>query len=197
MAGEHPKRRRRADAERSRSAILEAAIHVLGERPDASIDDIATAAGLSRQTVYTHFASRESLLSAVLDLATEEVMTAFDAIELDEGPPASALVRLLDTSWQALTRYPFLVHVPAQPPAEDRQRHLPISEHLQRLIRRGQAAKEFHSSQTAPWLAAAIIALGHAAGEQVAAGHMTIDEATGALRHSVLRLVGGPTAAGR
>jgi AcrR family transcriptional regulator len=40
------------DAERSISAILDAASRVLGERPDASVEDIAKAAGISRQTVY-------------------------------------------------------------------------------------------------------------------------------------------------
>lgn len=56
-------RRRRADAERSNAAILDAAAGVLAQRPQASIEEIAKAAGISRQTVYAHFPAREVLLS--------------------------------------------------------------------------------------------------------------------------------------
>ena len=48
-------RRRRSDAQRSIDAIVSGARTLLGRRPDASMEEVATAAGLTRQTVYAHF----------------------------------------------------------------------------------------------------------------------------------------------
>jgi AcrR family transcriptional regulator len=188
-------RRRRADAERSIAAILDAAIDVLRRRPDASVEDIATMAGLSRQTVYAHFASRAALLTAVLDRATDEAVAAVDAADIDKGAASEAFVRLLDATWQTFEGYPFLLHAPAVPtsPADDAQRHEPIIERLQRLLRRGQAEGEFDPALPTAWLVAATIALGHAAGDEVGAGRMTVEDAARALRCSALRLVGTDT----
>src|SRR5438067_12874627 len=47
------RRRRRSDAERSVSAILDAARTLLGERPDATIADVAAVAGATRQRRYS------------------------------------------------------------------------------------------------------------------------------------------------
>ncbi|MGH3112703.1 MAG: TetR/AcrR family transcriptional regulator, partial [Gaiellaceae bacterium] len=84
-SGPLPRRRRRADAERSIAAILDAAIEVLSERPAASVEEIAGAAGVARQTVYAHYPSREALLQAVVDRALAETVAAIDAAEPDEG----------------------------------------------------------------------------------------------------------------
>ncbi len=113
---------------------------MLCAQPEASVEDIARAAGVTRQTVYAHFPSREALLNAVVERATAEVTAAFEAAGLDEAPPAVALTQLLDAGWR--------------------------------------------------WLLAASLALGRAAEEQVKAGRMTIDEATHAVHHSFLRLLG-------
>ncbi|MDR2984103.1 MAG: hypothetical protein LBV34_04600, partial [Nocardiopsaceae bacterium] len=46
------RRRRRADAEHNRAAIIGAAITALNGNPAASIEDVAKTAGVTRQTVY-------------------------------------------------------------------------------------------------------------------------------------------------
>src|ERR671925_1925523 len=85
--------RRRADAERNIAAILDAAVEVLAERPDASMGQIALAAGVARQTVYAHYDSREALLGAVADRALAQAVAAIDAAEPERGAPAEALER--------------------------------------------------------------------------------------------------------
>ncbi|WP_181788179.1 TetR/AcrR family transcriptional regulator, partial [Streptomyces phytophilus] len=133
-------RRRRADAERSRSAIVDAAVRLLGERPEASVEAIAAAAGVTRQTVYAHYPSRNEVLTAVFDRVTAETGAALDAARLDELPAATGLLRLLDVSWEIADRYPGLRH--AEPPPADRrqeaEQHRPITERLERIARRGQ-----------------------------------------------------------
>lgn len=184
------RRRRRADAERSSAAILGAAARVLGERPEASLEEVATAAGVTRQTVYAHYPSRESLLSAVLDRVTADVVETLDAAEPDAGQPAAALVRLLEASWRAVQRYPFLFHTPPMSAGESHERHGPILDRFERLIRRGQRTGDFDRRTSPTWLLAATIGLAHAAGEEVGGGRMTADDAADALVRSVLRVLG-------
>lgn len=185
----HARTRPRADAQRNLAAILDAAIEVLRTRPNASVDEVARAAGLSRQTVYAHFASREALLDAVLARVTGEVLTELDAARLDEGPAGEALIRLIHASWRMLERYPFLLHAPsAASPEEDRARHAPILDRLFRLIHRGQAEGELDPDFSPGWLATATMALGHAAGEEVRAGRLSHEEASRMLEESLRRI---------
>lgn len=192
LVPKRPRRRRRADAERSIAAILDAAVPLLGERPDASMEDIAEVAGVTRQTVYAHFSSRDALLGAVVARVTEQVAVAIDAAELDRGSATDALVRFVNASWQMLERTPLLLRLPVVPvgPREELDRHEPITSRLAELIRRGQRAGEFDRDVPPEWLLAATIALGHAAGEQVGAGLMPVDLAGAAYRRSLLRVFG-------
>lgn len=169
---------------------MQAAAEALKADPRASVEDIARAAGVSRQTVYAHFPTREALLDAIIEHAAAEVTAAFDAAGLDELPPAVALVRLLDAGWQATARYPFLWHLPAAGPAQDASRHAPVLGRMLELIRRGQDSGDLDAELRPEWLLTACLVLGRAAEEEVRAGRMTIEEATGAVHHSVLRLLG-------
>ena len=184
------RRKRRADAEQNLAAILQAATEALSIQPDASIEDIARAAGVTRQTVYAHFPSREALLDAVVARATAEVSTAFQAAGLEDAPPAEAMIRLLDAGWAASARYPFLWHLPAVSPEEDLERHGPVVGRLRDLIQRGQESGDFDESLSADWLLAAGLALGRAAEEEVKAGRMSIADARLAVHRSFLRLFG-------
>ncbi|MFE0024464.1 TetR/AcrR family transcriptional regulator [Amycolatopsis sp. NPDC059021] len=185
-----PRRRRRADAERSAAAVLDAAMTVLARRPDASVEDVAAASGVSRQTVYAHFSSRDALLSAVVEKITAEAVAVFDAARLDEGPAAEALLRFLDAGWRMFERYPLLQGLPSVDAETDRARHEPVLARLLGLVRRGQRSGEFDQGASPEWLLAATVALGHAAGEQVGAGRLTADAALAELRRSVLRVFG-------
>ncbi|MEJ3656127.1 TetR/AcrR family transcriptional regulator [Actinomycetes bacterium KLBMP 9759] len=184
--------KRRADAERNATAILDAAAAVLGRAPDAGVEQVAAAAGVSRQTVYAHFPTREALLTAVIERITEETVAAMDAARLDDGPAPAALLRLLDAGWQSMERHPLLLSAAAttMDAAENDELHEPVFALLHRLVRRGQASGEFDPDASPEWLIAATAALGHAAGAEVAAGRMTADEAAAAVRRSVLRLFG-------
>lgn len=184
-----PERRRRvrAEARRSIAAILDAAIQVLGERPQATMEDIAAVAGVSRQTVYAHFPSRDALVTAVYQRMTDEVLAAMDAAHLDEGPAPAALLRLLEVSWRTFDRYPPL---PPPPGSADAELHQPIHDRLTRLIVRGQRAGEFDPEASPEWLFAATVALGHTAWAEVTAGRMSAAEAAAAVQASILRVYG-------
>ena len=154
------------------------------------MEDIARAAGVSRQTVYAHFPTREALLDAIIEHATAEVTAAFDATGLDSLPPAAALVRLLDAGWQVTARYPFVWHLPAVSASQDASRHAPVLDRMLELIQRGQEGGDLDATLPPGWLLTASLALGRAAEQEVKAGRMTIEEATHAVHHSFLRLLG-------
>jgi AcrR family transcriptional regulator len=184
--------RRRSDARRSIDAILNAARTVLGERPDASMEEIATTAGVTRQTVYAHFPSRDALIAALLHSAGAETVAAMDAARLDTVPPADALRQYLDIGWELIRRNPYLL-APAldrNPPGSD-DSHQAGTARLEQIIRRGQLIGDFDRTLPATWLAAAIIGLFRAAAEQVAAGRLTASKAATLLLDSTLRLCGG------
>ena len=189
-------RRRRADAERSIAAILDAAIRTLGERPDASMEDVAEAAGVTRQTVYAHFASRPALLRAVVDHFAGLTADLVVGSELDQMTPVDALRHFLTASWDVIEQYPVLLHLGTEPtpPEAEHDAHQPIFDRLERLARRGQRSGDFDRHLSVDWLVVATIALGHAAGEEVRAGRMSSERAGREFRRSVLRLYGVATA---
>jgi AcrR family transcriptional regulator len=186
-------RRLRADAERSISAILDAAVDVLAERPDASIGQIALAAGVARQTVYAHYESREALLGAVADRALAKAVAAIDAAEPERGAPAEALDRLVRAWWETVERHARVLEALAQAfphAAELHEFHSPILERLERLVRRGQRAGDFDRRLPVGWVAVAFLALMHAAAEEVASGRMDAAAAGRALERTVPRAFG-------
>lgn len=191
LAPEPGPRRRRADAVHNTQAILDAAATVLSEQPDAGLAVVAQAAGISRKTLYTHFPSRDALINALIERVTTRVVAALDAADLDTGPADAALVRLLETGWTSIGTDPFLLHVSAPPatPEQDRDRHAPIIQRLYRVVERGQREGDIATDLAIEWILAAVLALGHAAGEEVRAGRMTSSEAVDALRVSIPRLV--------
>lgn len=62
----------------------------------ARVDDIARAAGVTKQLVYHYFSSKEGLFDSVLDESAHEVLADFLALELDHLPPPEALRVLLE-----------------------------------------------------------------------------------------------------
>lgn len=63
----------RRDAAENREALIAAAVRVLNADVDASLEAIAAEAGLSRRSVYGHFANRDELVREVLRLGAERM----------------------------------------------------------------------------------------------------------------------------
>ncbi len=186
-----PPRRRRADARRSIDAILDAARLVFGERPDASMDEIAARAGVTRQTVYAHFPSRDALAAALVEAASAEYAALLDDADLETAPPTDALARFLGAGWQFIDRYPLLLNATAaRLPRPDSDPHDYAPPRLETLLRRGQRIGDFDPSLPAAWLAAAVFGLQHTAAAQVATGRLTTREAAALCLRSTMRLCG-------
>lgn len=84
-------RRLRADAERSVRSVLEAAERLLGQSPNATLEQIAEAAGVSRTTLHRHFTNKDALISAMARAAWAQIAEAVRAARPDTAPPLVAL----------------------------------------------------------------------------------------------------------
>src|SRR3954453_20344338 len=87
-------RRQTALHARVSAAILEAAAAVLAERGEqASMADVAAAAGMARATVYRYFPNRDALFEALRRLAGDDPRERLEAGRLDEIPVQDAFER--------------------------------------------------------------------------------------------------------
>ncbi|WP_406439133.1 TetR/AcrR family transcriptional regulator [Streptomyces sp. NBC_00631] len=74
-------RRPRADVQRNRAALLEAAqCHFLKYGVGTSLEAVAKEAGVGPGTLYRHFPTREALLAAVLQTRSEELVARQEEI---------------------------------------------------------------------------------------------------------------------
>lgn len=97
-AGMDEPRRLRADAERNRRRLIEAATEMFSDRGlDVGVAEIAQRAGVGRGTLFRNFPSKEALVAAVVvDRIQESVARAKAA--LDSPDAADALFELIDTT---------------------------------------------------------------------------------------------------
>ena len=167
-------RRRRADAERSVAAILDAALDALASDPDSSMSEIARRAGVVRATIYVHFPTRESLLDAVMEYAVGQVAEATRNAEPERGEPVEALERVLQATWRQLAQFHGLLALnTARLSAEElHQRHLPVLDQLEPLIERGQTQGVFRSDLPVAWHLAVIRAIVHTASREIQGGRI-------------------------
>ena len=181
---------RRADAERSVTSILDAAVDALASDPDASMAAIARQAGVVRATIYVHFPTRDALIEAVTERAISEASEVIAAAEPASGDAAEALRRVVTAAWRTLGRYHALVAINlGLPPAELHRRHQPVIAALLPLIERGQRTGAFRSDVPASWHLSMLLALIHAASTEVDAGRVPAAQIESALVASALGAV--------
>ncbi|BDB58714.1 MULTISPECIES: TetR/AcrR family transcriptional regulator [Rhodococcus] len=173
-----PRTRKRADAERNIEAILDAARIALSRDPDASIGEIAKAAGVGRVTLYGHFPTRAELVTTVVQRALAEAEQTVDRIDLT-GDPRDALHRLIAGSWSLTADAGALLAAADQAlPAEDvRAAHDGLLARATDLIERGRAEGVFRTDLSSSWLASVLHSLVHCAATEVAAGRLAEEDA--------------------
>jgi TetR/AcrR family transcriptional repressor of mexCD-oprJ operon len=178
MAAPRATDHRRRIADRNVAAILDAAETLLERRAAVSIAAVAATAGVSRVTVYAHFATWQALLEAVVERAAHRTTDALEAADPDHGPPLAALERVVAAGWRELAHNTAIAQASAEQlsPAALARVHHPIGQRLGRLVERGRADGSFRTDLPATWLLTSALALAHAGAQEVRAGR--IDETT-------------------
>jgi AcrR family transcriptional regulator len=98
---EHHERPLRADAERNRAKILKAAAQVFAEQGlDATLDEVAVAAGVGVGTIYRRFPDKDALIGALFDSAVDEIANLASAAPSKGNNSWEALVWFLEETLQ-------------------------------------------------------------------------------------------------
>jgi AcrR family transcriptional regulator len=176
----------RSDAIRSQRRIIEAATELLAEDPAASMEEIASAAGVGRATVHRHFSTRAALLRAVFVAALEELATAVRSADLAHLAPIPALDAVLDAVLEVPRAYRVLVR--ATTPEEDeeiRERFEAIVEVVGEVITRARDAGLVRDDLSDEWVADVWSAITLVALERVVLGSLPVEAATHLVRKTL------------
>jgi len=146
----------RAQPERSRAAILEAAVREFSDEgiAGARTDAIARTAGVNKALLYYYFKDKEALYQAVLDEVFSGVRSAVEGALSLRLSPRERLIAYLRAHFDYIASNPLysrIVHAeflragrdPSQLQRIAEQYFQPIFANLQELLREGQQAGEF------------------------------------------------------
>ena len=144
--------------QRVAAAILDAAAEVLAAQGgQASMSDVAAAAGVARATLYRYFPSRDALLDELARVAAREAGEGLAAAGLDRVPPADSVTRAVRVLVGVGDYFVLLDRARGRAgPAEYERK---VAAPLRAVIERGQAAAELRDDVPAVWLAEALVGL--------------------------------------
>lgn len=128
----------------TRSLILDVALEVLGQNPNAGMGDVASAAGVVRRTVYGHFPTRTDLVRSLTQRAVDEMVAALTEVNAADGDAETAWVDFVAHVWPLARRYRVLLALRRGEYGDEIHALLgPVDEILADLVQRGQDAGVF------------------------------------------------------
>lgn len=177
--------RPRADAVRNRDKMLDAAALTLARDADASLADIADAAGLSRATAYRHFADVDAIRAALMEEAGQvgrvflrDQLTPIFA-DANGGLTAEQLLDILRAALPLTHRWTTAISNEPIPDSGLITTFAPMSK---ALLRRGQLRGEFRADLDPEITSEAIIALSLYAVRRVHADGLDVERALDIVR---------------
>jgi AcrR family transcriptional regulator len=127
----------------TRNRILDVALEVLGENPDAGMGEIASAAGVVRRTVYGHFPTRADLVQTLAQRAVNEIAAVLNEVA-SEATAETVWVNFVAGLWPLTHRYRVLVALRRGEYGEQIHALLgPVDQMLSDLVQRGQDSEVF------------------------------------------------------
>ncbi|MGW3864159.1 TetR/AcrR family transcriptional regulator, partial [Streptomyces sp. NPDC005047] len=150
----------------------------LSRSSDASVVQIAQAAGVGRVTLYGHFPSREDLVEAALAHLLERGEEVLSGLDLT-GEPKQSLRDLIESSWLLIAQSGALLEAAQRvlPPGRIHELHAGPEQRVRELIVRGQAQGAFRDDLPVAWLASALHHVLKGAAADVRSGAMEPEQA--------------------
>jgi len=128
----------------TRDRILDVALDVLGENPDAGMGDIAAAAAVVRRTVYGHFPSRLDLIRTLTERAVAEMTAVLTEVNAANAAADATWVDFIARVWPVAHRYRVLLALRRGEYGEAIHGLLgPVDDLLADLVERGQDGEVF------------------------------------------------------
>ncbi|MBW8795603.1 MAG: TetR/AcrR family transcriptional regulator [Streptomyces sp.] len=128
----------------TRERILDVALDLLGENPDAGMGEIASTAGVVRRTVYDHFPSRLDLVRTLTERAVAEMTAVLTEVNASDAAADAAWVEFIARLWPVAHRYRVLLALRRGEYGEAIHALLgPFDELLADLVKRGQDRNVF------------------------------------------------------
>jgi AcrR family transcriptional regulator len=156
----------RADAQRNRARVLEAAEAVLArDGLSASMRAVAEQAGVGLGTIYRHFPTQEALYQAIIIERTQRLIAEADTLAVGEDPGAAFFGyfdRIVETSTQKKALADVLADAGIDP--KDGMSHLAgdmrnaVKSLLTRAQRAGAVRRDLHMPELMALLAATCMA---------------------------------------
>ena len=132
---------RQALQQRVATAILDGAARMFAVQGEqASMNDVAAAAGVARATVYRYFPNRQALVDELARAAVSDADTRLTAARIDEVPPEEGIARAVRALVEVGDFFVLLTRERARSDPERFERRL--TQPLRHLFERGQAAGE-------------------------------------------------------
>jgi AcrR family transcriptional regulator len=128
----------------TRDRILDVALDVLGDNPDAAMGDIASAAGVVRRTVYGHFPSRLDLIRALTERAVTEITAVLTDVSSSDAEADAKWAEFIARVWPVTHRYRVLLALRRGEYGEAIHGLLgPVDDLLAMLVKQGQDSDVF------------------------------------------------------
>lgn len=128
----------------TRNRILDVALEVLGQNPDAGMSEVASAAGVVRRTVYGHFPARADLVRSLTQRAVDEITVVLADVDTAGASADVVWVEFIDRLWPVTRRYRVLLALRRGEFGDEIHAILALVDtKLADLVQRGQDAQMF------------------------------------------------------
>jgi TetR/AcrR family transcriptional regulator, mexCD-oprJ operon repressor len=149
---------RQALQQRVAAAILDGAAQIFAlQGAQASMSDVAEAAGVARATVYRYFPNRETLLDELARAAVSDVDARLESARIDEVAPEEGVARAVRALVDVGDCFVLLTRERRRSDPEQFERRL--IQPLRRLFERGQASGDIRDDITSARLTESLIGL--------------------------------------
>jgi TetR/AcrR family transcriptional regulator, mexCD-oprJ operon repressor len=149
---------RQALQQRVAATILDGAAQIFAiQGEQASMNDVAEAAGVARATVYRYFPNREALLDELARAAVSDVDARLASARIDEVAPEEGIARAVRALVDVGDSFVLLARERMRSDPERFERKL--IQPLRRLFERGQVSGDFRDDIAGARLTESLIAL--------------------------------------
>ena len=150
--------------------LFDTVARVLAREPGSSMQEIASAAGVSRTTLHRAFGDRQTLVERVTAHVLADCARLFDAAGIDDAPVLEAFDRLIEATLPLARAYALIFSEPDVYRITSLVEEIRTQdERFERYFARGQAAGVFRPDLPPRWLV-------YSVGSQLTAVSWAIDD---------------------